>query len=254
MRLHKLFVTASIVLMALIALPAAAQDTGSSTPPLGRFQRFMAILQQEQTMRQLDTPALNEQIALFASLPQSRTEDGGFVVGEPDAPITIVEFADWACSHCQDYLPTLETLLRDYVVTGQAKFEFRMFPTAGGQQTAYAGALAECAEEQQPGAFWSAYATLYVLGRSNLYSSDLTPILADQLGLSAADLTTCAQGAQQVLTDVSVARDQGINGTPAIMVRDAEGTLSFITQNAVTYNQGPAPEAAVRAAVEAAQG
>jgi protein-disulfide isomerase len=39
---------------------------------------------------------------IFARLPQTRTADGGFVVGAADAPITIVEFADYACPHCQE--------------------------------------------------------------------------------------------------------------------------------------------------------
>lgn len=253
MHIRKSIIAATLALGALLALPAAAQDTGDAVP-LGRLQRFTAIFRQEQTMRQLNTPALAEEIALFADLHQSRTEDGAFVLGDPDAPITIVEFADWACSHCQEYQPTMNAILREYVATGQAKFEFRMFPTAGGQQTAYAGALAECAEEQQRGAFWSSYATLYVLARTDLYSGDLASLLADSLELTADELTICAQTAQQVVTDVGVAQAAGVTGTPALLIRDEEDALAFVTQDEVTYARGPVPEAVLRAVIEAAQG
>src|SRR5262245_46798965 len=53
-----------------------------------------------------------------ASLPQERTADGGYVVGNPNAPITIIEFADFACPHCQEYHPTITKFLNDYVVPG----------------------------------------------------------------------------------------------------------------------------------------
>src|SRR5690349_20906460 len=62
-------------------------------------------------------------VGQYANLPQSRLADGGFVVGNPNAPITIIEFADYACPHCQEYLPTMNKFTEDYVKTGKAKFE-----------------------------------------------------------------------------------------------------------------------------------
>src|SRR5688572_1885482 len=44
----------------------------------------------------------------YADIPFSRTVDGAPVLGDPDAPITIVEFADFACPPCQRYQPTME--------------------------------------------------------------------------------------------------------------------------------------------------
>src|SRR5262249_43482071 len=73
----------------------------------------------------------------FNSMPQQRLSDGGFVVGNPDAAVTIVEFADYACPHCQEYKPTIDQFINNYVKTGKAKFELRIFPTAGGQTTAF---------------------------------------------------------------------------------------------------------------------
>ncbi|MCZ2098488.1 MAG: DsbA family protein, partial [Anaerolineae bacterium] len=98
---------------------------------------------------------------VFASLPQTRLPDGGFVVGEPDAPITIVEFLDYACPHCQDYRPVIDQVIMDYVAAGAAKYEVRIFPTAGGPVTYLVGQFLECAEEQRAGTFWDAYELLY---------------------------------------------------------------------------------------------
>ncbi len=75
----------------------------------------------------------------YASIPQFRTADGGFVLGNPDAPFTVIEFADFYCPHCQEYHPEIQKFLTNYVATGKAEFEYRIFPTAGGQLSYYTG-------------------------------------------------------------------------------------------------------------------
>src|SRR5215211_1662360 len=67
----------------------------------------------------------------FQALNPTRSEDGAFIIGNPEAPITVIEFADFGCPHCLEYKPTIEQFIRDYVVTDKARFEFRVFPTAG---------------------------------------------------------------------------------------------------------------------------
>ena len=56
------------------------------------------------------------------------TEDD-FVIGETNAPITIIEYASLSCSHCADFhINTLGKLKKEYVDTGKAKIVFRNFP------------------------------------------------------------------------------------------------------------------------------
>ena len=56
------------------------------------------------------------------------TEDD-FVIGETNAPITIIEYASLSCSHCADFhINTLDKLKKEYVDTGMAKIVFRNFP------------------------------------------------------------------------------------------------------------------------------
>ncbi|MCS7069949.1 MAG: DsbA family protein, partial [Anaerolinea sp.] len=147
--------------------------------------------------------AAADEVALLASLPQSRTPDGAFVLGDPDAPITIIEFADWACPHCQNYHGTISALIRDQVTSGQAAFEFRILPTAGQDLTILNGALAVCLEEQVPGAFWSAYVYLYHLARTRQYADALT-ILPQLMGADVDTALACAAsaGLEQIRTDV----------------------------------------------------
>lgn len=85
----------------------------------------------------------------FSAMQPSRAEDGGFVLGNPDAKVTIIEFADFGCPHCQEYKPTIDDFIKNYVQTGKAKFEFRIFPTAGGAMTEFAGRIADCIDQQR---------------------------------------------------------------------------------------------------------
>ena len=52
-----------------------------------------------------------------------------FVIGQKNAPITIIEYASLSCSHCADFhVNTLEDLKKEYVDTGKVKIVFRDFP------------------------------------------------------------------------------------------------------------------------------
>jgi len=52
-----------------------------------------------------------------------------FVIGNDDAPITIIEYASMSCSHCANFhTNTLKTLKKEYIDTGKVKFVFRDFP------------------------------------------------------------------------------------------------------------------------------
>ena len=56
------------------------------------------------------------------------TEDD-FIIGNDDAPITIIEYASMSCSHCADFhINTLPKLIENYVDTGKIKIIFRDFP------------------------------------------------------------------------------------------------------------------------------
>ena len=56
------------------------------------------------------------------------TEDD-FVIGDKNAPITIIEYASLSCGHCADFHSnTLGDLIKEYVDTGKAKMVFRNFP------------------------------------------------------------------------------------------------------------------------------
>lgn len=188
----------------------------------------------------------------FSTLPQSRTAEGGFVIGDPNAPITVIEFADYACPACHNYLPTVEQFISEFVVTGQAKFEYYVFPTAGGASTAFAGGIAECADEAQPGAFWTAYTRFNQLAQEGRYQ-DAPRIFVSELGLSYSDLLTCQEEASLVSDGVALGQSLRVEGTPGVRVRFGDSAPTFITYAGQTYDRGGVPIDVLRAVVQSAQ-
>lgn len=168
----------------------------------------------------------------------NRAPDGAFVLGNPAAPITLVVFSDFVCPHCITYESTIQEFIRQFVARGQAKLEYRMFPTAGGDLTRFAGQIAECADEAHPGLFWEVRDFLDDLARTEQYSQDLGQRIANEFALNYAELLSCSTVAQQVTTDVAFGRDQDITGTPAVRVRYGDEDAEIIVVNGMHVQSG----------------
>jgi protein-disulfide isomerase len=189
-------------------------------------------------------------VSPYTSLPNSRTEDGGFVLGEPDAPVTLVVFADFGCPHCQTYETTVAQFVDAYVATGMARFENRTFPTAGGANTEFAGKVQECVDQQRSGAYWEAYVLYYSLAMNGRFNNDAHRAVVDELGLNYNDVLGCTESAGQVRTDVTLGVNSGVSGTPAVMIRVGDGAPQWIEYQGVVYNRGGVPFDVLAAVVE----
>ena len=185
----------------------------------------------------------------YGDIPQSRLDDGGFVLGDPDAPVTIVEFLDYGCPHCVYYQPTIRDFIRDYVRTGKAKFEARIFPTRGGATTQFVGNVVACLEEQQAGSFWAAQEILYELADQGEYDEQAASVVTQRLGLDYDKALRCSINQTQVQTDVALANKFGVGSTPTVMVRYDGGEPKFITYHGTTYSGGGVPIEALAAAI-----
>jgi len=96
----------------------------------------------------------------FDTIPSVSIDDDP-VKGNPDAPVTIVEFSDFQCPFCKKFFDqTLPLLEQDYIDTGKVKLVFRDFPIENIHPNAPAAHLAaECADEQQ--SFWEYHDVLF---------------------------------------------------------------------------------------------
>ncbi|MBC8170632.1 MAG: thioredoxin domain-containing protein, partial [Anaerolineae bacterium] len=186
-----------------------------------------------------DSVLVSDYVARYTDIDRGRTEDGGYVLGSADAPVTIVEFADFMCPHCQTYHETVRQFIEQYVATGQAKFEYRLFPIVNPELSVFTAQLAECVDTQQPGLFWAAHDLLFDLAALGQISKETTPAaLAEALKVDVAALNTCLETAKQYETDIAIGDAAGVNGTPATLVRlDAE-TIGWGYVDGQVYNRG----------------
>ena len=89
------------------------------------------------------TPTVSEP-ATVAALPP--VTDADFVVGNADAPVTVVVYTSFVCEPCGAWwTQVLPTLIERHIATGEARLVLRMMPTTPRQISYVAAAIAMCA-------------------------------------------------------------------------------------------------------------
>jgi protein-disulfide isomerase len=141
--------------------------------------------------------------------------------GNPNATITIVEFADFECPVCRNLHEALRGLLPNYP---QVRMVFKDFPLEQIHPWARTGALAgRCAFEQEPKAFWKMYDLLYdnqdLISAANAW--DKMVDYAGQAGLKADVFKACMTGPGAVAAvNASIANGKllDVGSTPTLFV------------------------------------
>jgi len=113
----------------------------------------------------LNRPGSSANDAEFVAKERS-AEVSGNVIGDPNAPVRIIEYGDFQCPHCENFYQTIEpTIMEEYVNTGKASFEFRNYAFIG-QESQQAAEAAMCAADQNR--FWDFHDLLFLRqGREN---------------------------------------------------------------------------------------
>jgi protein-disulfide isomerase len=141
--------------------------------------------------------------------------------GNPNAPITIVEFADFECPVCRNLHQAIRELLPKYP---KARLVFKDFPIEQIHPWARTGALAgRCAYEQDPKAFWKMHDALYdhqdLITAANAW--DKVTDYASQAGLKTDSFKACMtspEAAAAVEASVANAKLLDVGSTPTLFV------------------------------------
>lgn len=177
----------------------------------------------------------------YEGVPVSRAEDGGFVLGDPDAEVTVVEFSDFMCPHCQTYTEVAHQFIEEFVVTGQVNFQYRMFPLVHPEFSVMTAKIAECAGTQDLVQFWYAHDLLFEMAQDREIDANTPAVVAGELGLDEEQLLLCMDDAVQYETDQQLGRSLGVQGTPAIRARIGDSELDVIAYSGQPYDRGGAP-------------
>jgi protein-disulfide isomerase len=171
----------------------------------------------------------------FATLPQT-----GAVLGNPDATVQIVEYADYQCPFCAQFATdVVPRIINDYVEPGLVTYEFRAFPFLGDaeldsadNESVQAAEAAACAMDQ--GKFWEYNHILFENHdgeNDGAFASDRLKGFAGDLGLDQATFDDCLDAGthqQNVLDAFAAAQGEGIDSTPTIIINGQ--VIQYTTQ------------------------
>jgi protein-disulfide isomerase len=170
----------------------------------------------------------------------------GLSWGAADAPVKIVEFSNFGCSHCADFAANDGKRLREeYEATGKVRFDFMPFSLGSAGPDAAANA-AVCAADQ--GRFWDYHDLLFArqLVSADAFSASSLKQYGQQLALDATKFNVCVDTgahADNVHRTSQEGTTRGVNATPTLFVNNDR------VVGAVPYDQLKAKvDAALRAA------
>lgn len=141
------------------------------------------------------------------------------ILGLGKSGITLVEYADYQCTYCEDYYPILKQVQQKY--NDQIFFQFRNFPLVNAHANAFSAArAAEAAALQNK--FWEMHDALYASGNWNVWTvssdpSSIYELYASQIGLNLAQFKTDFASSKVndlINADMAAGTKLGLGGTP----------------------------------------
>lgn len=156
------------------------------------------------------------------------TTMGSSILGNPSAPITIVEFGDYPCHQCYNWFHnTKPSVFQNYVDAGKANFVFVDLAFLG-RDSPKAAQASYCAEDQ--GKYWEYHTQLYNAQESQIdngwANSERLKAFAFGLGLDMELFEICLDSGKytkRVQYNIAEAKKLGASGTPTFFIVGSDG-------------------------------
>lgn len=152
------------------------------------------------------------------------------ILGDKNAPITLIEYSDYQCPYCVKHYPTMKQVLSQY--DGKVRWVFRSYPLPFHQAAKKASEAAEAAGVQ--GKFWEYSDKLIENSNADgkgLEDADLIKYAQD-LGLNMdqfkSDLSS-GKYAAKVEKDLASGDKAGVKGTPATFLVGKDDKTELIS-------------------------
>ena len=218
--------------LAVIMLAVTAVACSTLSPPKNETEAQLKDIQQELHALRGDVGKVNEHVAdldaRFTSVAPHTARynvdlGDGQVLGNPNAPVAIVEFSDFQCPFCQRFHALILPLIKqEYIDTGKAKLIFRHAPLESHPQGQPAALAAACAGQQS--GFWSYADGLY--GNQQRLAGPFYSDLAKEQQLDVAKFDACLKEGKaraEIDADLKYARAYGVDGTPTFFIGRVAG-------------------------------
>jgi protein-disulfide isomerase len=189
--------------------PASADSTEDAPPPPANS---------EAADQAVPTPSDAQRAELMDFL----VADTRHFKGDPDAPVTILEFSDFRCPFCGRYATETEPRIQEqYIDEGLVRIGYR-HAAYQGEQSMWAAEASECAADQD--AFWPYYdylvEKLAIEGDRN-FTRERLKSFAEELDLNTEAFNACMESEQYadlVLNETAAAQSIGVRGTPTFLI------------------------------------
>ena len=211
--------------LAAVVLASATPFAQTQAPPpaLTQQQQNDEILKELRAIRQLLerlTTVPPQQQAATPPEPTTAkvTNLKGYVLGKPDAPLTMIEFTDLQCPFCRQFsLSSFEEIKKNWIDTGKLRYISRDFPLDFHAQAMPAARAARCAGEQ--GKFWEMRMSL--MKNANLLTSEYISKTATDLKLDMRPFTACSASTKydaEIQAEMQEGAGLGVGGTPTFVI------------------------------------
>ncbi len=169
-----------------------------------------------------------------AAIEVSEVTEADFIRGNPNAPITVVEYSDYDCPFCKNFHDTMKLIMEDYGVTGKVAWVYRQFPLA--QLHPNAPRISEAAycvgELGGDEAFWT-FSDLIFSERDVNEPTNMTrlPEFAQKAGVDRTAFNDCLNSGRHKAAVEASLQDgvrAGAQGTPysVILVGDQKAVIN----------------------------
>ena len=217
---YNILIISVITTIGIAAFFAGSYSTNLNSDQISQeeFKNEIAKLELKILEKQLPTKQ--------PSIPIKISIDNDPIIGNPNAPITIIEFSDFQCPFCARFhVETLPSIMNEYINDGQVKLVFRDFPIQSIHPNALpASVAAECANEQKK--FKEMHDVLFENQKEwSNQSIDNAMITfnqyASKMGLEEEKFDSCLKNGkyiEEIQKDLDDGRTYGISGTPGFFV------------------------------------
>jgi protein-disulfide isomerase len=161
------------------------------------------------------------------------------ILGNPAAPVMIIEYSDFDCTYCKGFHDTLHQIIANVGVNGNISWVFREFPLSEIHPNAFSHArAAECvAATSGNDAFWKFTNALFA---NQPVSPSTYGTLASSIGITGDTFANCYSSASSTLNariteDRQNALDMGAQGTPFSVIL-VNGKPSTVIDSAYSYD------------------
>jgi len=157
-------------------------------------------------------------------------ENGSPILGNIDAPLTLVEFGDYQCSFCKKhFVQTHDLIMKNYVATGNVKILFKDMIVTPGEDSINAAHATHCAKDQ--GMFWKYHYMLYNNWKgenTGWVTDDSLNKFASNIDLDMNEFSKCMSEKKWmnlIRASIEDANTMGITGTPSFFLIGSENEI-----------------------------